>query len=195
MKNISPGDRFGMLVVIRKTIAGKNPQYLCECDCGASKLVWGSGLCSTKEPTKSCGCLQLKSAQRPPGHAAFKAKWARTQANCRIKQIPLLLTYDEFTSLIQQDCYYCGAPPAPYNPYVNRNKEPTKNRKQRSVDRAWIKVNGIDRIDSQYGYTKENAVPACSHCNYAKLDYTIDEFIKHAYNIVRHQETLKKEAI
>lgn len=36
--------------------------------------------------------------------------------------------------------------------------------------------NGIDRIDNQIGYTKENCVPACKHCNYVKGDLSREDF-------------------
>ena len=36
--------------------------------------------------------------------------------------------------------------------------------------------NGIDRIDNQIGYIKENCVPACKHCNYVKGDLSLEDF-------------------
>ena len=41
-----------------------------------------------------------------------------------------------------------------------------------------IRVNGIDRIDSNIGYTKENSVSCCKFCNTAKSTMSRDEFLK-----------------
>ena len=43
--------------------------------------------------------------------------------------------------------------------------------------------NGIDRCDSSLGYTRENSMPTCSTCNYAKKDYPISEFLVHLHFI------------
>jgi hypothetical protein len=36
--------------------------------------------------------------------------------------------------------------------------------------------NGVDRIDNSIGYTKENCVPCCTICNWAKSNRGVDEF-------------------
>lgn len=63
---IIPGQRFGKLIVIgyshSKTHIGKNNRkraydyYLCQCDCGNTKIVLRDRLIS-KIPPKSCGCI------------------------------------------------------------------------------------------------------------------------------------------
>ena len=61
---LSPGDRFGRLVVIERVPSAYNPRYLCRCDCGRQLEVFGGNLRSGN--SRSCGCLQreLLSAQR-----------------------------------------------------------------------------------------------------------------------------------
>ena len=39
--------------------------------------------------------------------------------------------------------------------------------------------NGIDRIDNNKGYTKENCVPCCDICNRIKMDLPYNVFIEH----------------
>jgi hypothetical protein len=41
-----------------------------------------------------------------------------------------------------------------------------------------LKCNGIDRIDSKKGYTKENSASCCKYCNIAKHTMMEDEFFK-----------------
>lgn len=62
--------------------------------------------------------------------------------------------------MINQECYYCGAIPNPYN--------------------------GIDRINSAEGYYLDNCVPCCEMCNKMKLDYPIKEWYNHMKKILEH---------
>lgn len=79
------------------------------------------------------------------------------------------LSKDEFVKLIHSDCYYCGAAPSDENVWNQSNK--------RQSDKESVKINGIDRIDSNKGYIKGNCVPCCIQCNRMKLDYTKEQFL------------------
>lgn len=61
-KNIT-GERFGRLVVIKRE--GSNSEWetmwLCQCDCGATKIIRGK--CLRRGTTQSCGCLQLEGSR------------------------------------------------------------------------------------------------------------------------------------
>ncbi|MEI8273908.1 MAG: hypothetical protein WCG08_14935 [Paludibacter sp.] len=59
-----------------------------------------------------------------------------------------MISLIEFELIIEKACHYCG-------------KEGP---------------NGIDRVNNQIGYIKENCVPCCKHCNYAKGDLSISDF-------------------
>lgn len=61
------------------------------------------------------------------------------------------LTEDQFNSIVNDDCIYCGAP-----------KELTNI--------------GIDRIDNEMGYTTSNCVPCCRHCNNRKQGTSLEEW-------------------
>jgi hypothetical protein len=50
---------------------------------------------------------------------------------------------------------------------------------------------GIDRLDSTKGYEVENCVSCCEQCNYMKLDYTQEEFIKKCIQIAEKQDIQK----
>ncbi len=194
MTMIKPGDKYGMLTIIKvvKPLKGKNRRYLCSCDCGGVSLVWTSGLVNKKEPTKSCGCLQLKSAMREPGRASLSMLFARLIKNANIRGLPVNITREQHEDIISKNCNFCGRAPSPYNVYIRKDGTMHPSRKIRSASRAWVKVNGVDRLDSLKGYDMDNCVPCCAVCNYMKLDYTVEEFIDQAYAIVAHQESLKK---
>jgi hypothetical protein len=57
---LSPGNRFGRLVVIERVPSAYNPRYLCRCDCGELREVFGGNL--RHGISRSCGCLQRELA-------------------------------------------------------------------------------------------------------------------------------------
>ena len=52
--------------------------------------------------------------------------------------------------------------------------------------------NGIDRVDSTKGYTKDNVVSCCRSCNMAKAELTVTEFFKHIKQIYDFQRLERK---
>lgn len=79
-KNRLCGERFGMLVVLRR-YAGE--YWDCRCDCGLEKTVQGSNLRSGA--TKSCGCQHhvITKAWRENISRAAKAKYSKMPAQER----------------------------------------------------------------------------------------------------------------
>jgi hypothetical protein len=45
------------------------------------------------------------------------------------------------------------------------------------MEQAWIKCSGIDRVDSNKGYTIDNCVPCCKTCNLAKAELSQRDFL------------------
>ena len=81
------------------------------------------------------------------------------------------LTEEQFFSLTQKDCYYCGAKPNNISKYLGCSGD--------------YLYNGIDRINNNGGYTIDNVVPCCKICNMAKNNLTLQEYkdwIKRSYN-------------
>ena len=50
-----------------------------------------------------------------------------------------------------------------------------------------IIYNWIDRIDSDWWYTKDNTVTCCKYCNRAKMDLKQDEFLSHIKRIYEYK--------
>ncbi len=55
------GQKFGMLTVIHKVENSGTSKWLCHCDCGNEKEIFGTNLINGK--TKSCGCMRLKHGE------------------------------------------------------------------------------------------------------------------------------------
>jgi hypothetical protein len=62
VKNLRAGDCFGRLTIIRVAEKGKGRRFVCKCNCGNIKTVYG--WCLIKGSTRSCGCYQKKVAAR-----------------------------------------------------------------------------------------------------------------------------------
>lgn len=73
------------------------------------------------------------------------------KSRCKKNNIDWELTDEEAKDYFNSKCVYC-------NTLTN--------------------YNGIDRIDSNIGYIKENSVACCSTCNFMKGTKTVDEFLK-----------------
>ena len=68
------------------------------------------------------------------------------------------------TKKLSMPCFYCG--------YLD----------------VLVALNGLDRIESDEGYTDENTVPACDTCNYMKHSYSISKFLIKINDIVKEFE-------
>lgn len=76
----------------------------------------------------------------------------KTRATKRLKK-DFHLSSQDFLNIVESECYICG-------------KENTQTHN-----------NGIDRVDSDYGYTMDNVEACCANCNYMKNNYYLDDFI------------------
>ncbi len=167
---VKPGDKFGRLTVIRKVENRKTKcVFECVCECGNKRDVPShsllSGIC------ESCGCLRNERATKalikrhnknfPNGfvtapqlvYKSYKLRASNTGIYFNISQ-------DTFRSLCEKECHYCGEPPS---------------NKKKYRGECWA-YNGVDRLDSEYGYTDQNCVPCCAMCNQSKKALTTDQF-------------------
>lgn len=81
------------------------------------------------------------------------------------------LSIQEFYILIKGSCYYCGT-----DPIQILKKENAK---------YGIEYNGIDRKNNNIGYTKENSIPCCKFCNFAKGKNTEEEFLEWVDRLIK----------
>lgn len=145
----------------------KRTYYKCKCICGNIIYIDGSKLLNGH--TKSCGCLKIKKfkdntwARKGFGEALENRMYHSYKDNAKYKNILFNLTKQEVLKLFQQKCFYCGTSP---------NKTITKKNFYGSFT-----YNGIDRLNNDIGYTKENCVSCCSFCNYTKNKTDFKDFI------------------
>lgn len=176
------GNRYGRLVIIEKAEnqpPSKKTYWLCQCKCGKQTIVRGTHLRLGK--IKSCGCLRedlgrLKGISRrlPRGIAAFRQYYARLRCRAKSRSIEWSLTKEEVYPLAQQPCYYCGA--EPIQRFVNTRYN------------GFYVHNGLDRIDSDKGYSIDNVVPSCAACNIAKGIMATEQFFNWVARVYDHNK-------
>ncbi len=162
---LKPGSKINRLEVLRwdHRNAHYSAYYLFKCDCGNTKVIKGSNV--TSRAVKSCGYL---SAERKGAHmkewgsrkrlpengAVINAIILQYKEGARRRGFPFHLGYEEFTAIIQRNCFYCGLAPS--------------NRKRLKACPEGYAYSGIDRVDPKGGYLSDNVVACCIECNRAK---------------------------
>lgn len=165
--HVQPGDKFNHLTAINLDHVGKHYRsyFLFKCDCGKEKVILGSLV--TSGNTKSCGCwgkhIRQTLHKLPDNGGVVNYLILQYKRHARNRGLDYNLDRELFAKLIKQSCHYCGVSPA--------NTVRTKN------CRDGYQYNGIDRINPEIGYEKENVVPCCPTCNRAKLAMTKNDFL------------------
>jgi hypothetical protein len=163
--------RFGKLIAIERTATPegrKGSYWKCQCDCGSVAIV---ALGNLGRCIFSCGCLHRKTcgdrARKPLEEVIVTQILSYYKRNAKLRNIPWLLTRDQFRGLILSPCFYCGE--------TKGNSTKTTWSAKGGPNREMTN-NGIDRKDNTLGYSLDNSVSCCKHCNFAKHSFTLDEF-------------------
>jgi hypothetical protein len=159
------GQRFGRLIVLSPIYSNRRGVvWVCQCDCGNQTEVLGVEL--RRGNIQSCGCLRKDSARIRLSLKQYQASkndlYYRYKREAKNRNLSFDLSLDQFTKLINQNCYYCGIQPKQSMKSVGFN--------------GIILYNGIDRVDNIKGYTFDNCVTCCKHCNTAKMAMSLNEF-------------------
>ena len=177
--NTIVGKKFGMLLVTEHLGKKCNTlsKFKCICDCGREKITYGSYLIHNK--IKSCGCnLSKKTSEIGPRTVFNHYKQASKKRNFEFK-----LTKAELKQIIEMPCHYCGE----INSNIFRIHK-TKN----GADR-YYSYNGIDRVDNESGYLRENCVTCCKTCNLMKRGLAYEQWLNHMQKILNHVQSKQRE--
>ena len=154
--------------------------WLCRCDCGNEVVLPASRLTGSKAQA-SCGRCQF-SKSRVPDEMRIRSRQLLSYKNgAKQRSLSWRLTDEEAWVMMLQPCYWCGSQPA------LREFWKTDER-SRTIKFA---CNGIDRKDSDKGYTKLNTVPCCGICNRMKRDWKAVDFVDRVVSIANHMGLLK----
>jgi hypothetical protein len=163
-KKLEAGDRFGKLVVIKWN--KKRRMWNCKCDCGGNTYVSSRVLKVGRQKSCKCGRYGPDLNNRRPNNESLKLDILYIYQYCAKKSNRLFeLSSNEVFKLIDENCHYCGSKP------MSTNKKYLKYDKN-------FRYNGIDRMNNEIGYTKNNCVTCCEICNRAKLKMGYQEFLE-----------------
>jgi hypothetical protein len=164
--SVQPGERYGRLLVVSFHCVNHHHHkcFLFRCDCGNEKIITGSSV--RNGSIKSCGCLnrdRLRERALPGGEIATNQIINIYKQSARKYDRVCDLTTEQFKSLLESPCFYCGT---------------VKYNTKKIPGHGSFGYNGIDRVDTNKGYTMDNVVPCCKVCNFAKNDMPQDDFFE-----------------
>ena len=90
------GQRFGRWLILERAVKrGKGTRYICRCDCGTVRTLYGDGLKSGN--SKSCGCLRDELLIKRATHNMSKTRiyniWAGMKSRCSNQKDPNYKNY------------------------------------------------------------------------------------------------------
>lgn len=93
-----------------------------------------------------------------------KLRYNNFKGNCKKRKIENFITKLEFDEYLKLPCYYCNE-----------------------------KSTGLDRIDNNKGYQKDNILPCCIRCNHTRNVYwTVEETKKMITMILKYRQKKPK---
>lgn len=189
LRNKIIGKKAGRLTVVGysdKTTKKGEHYLICDCECGTKgKLFLKSALFNKNQyNTVSCGCYLREGLHVKDRTKIDRTKHIQEYLYGKLKfrhrklgfSLDTIISFSEFCTLIEKECYYCGL----YKTNLSKDtvsKKIVNNKIQfEPVTNNEYRHNGIDRIDSNMGYVKNNVVTCCKYCNIAKSSMTQEEF-------------------
>lgn len=167
------GLKRGLLTVVAEAQPHRTPKgktlirWLCKCECGNQIECYAMHLMRRKN--MSCGCVRL----------VYNRKYDPITASATIIYKNGYndgdISFEEFMKLSQLPCHYCGTELSnAYQRYWKRTVY------------GLFKYNGLDRVDSSKPHNKDNVVPCCKLCNWAKRDLSTQEFLSWVQKVYKH---------
>lgn len=117
----------------------------------------------------------------PPGEASARHLYYVYRRSAKKRSLEFNLSFNDAIEIWKQPCSYCGA-----EPQIVYQHNPNSN--------GGIIYNGIDRINNDLGYTKDNCTSCCKICNFAKRNQDLEDFktwVKQAYIHMFEQELVQ----
>lgn len=167
------GRRFGRVTVLRFSHNDKRNHavWRVRCDCEHEFEVDTHTL--VRGRTRQCNSCRLKWLweHNKKLDAAFTHLLAHYRNSAKKQKRTFTLSRKQFRKITSSPCFYTGRMPS--------------NIKKTIGGSIYI-YNGIDRLDNQKGYTKENCVSCCWDVNKMKGAMTFEKFLAACQEVVKH---------
>lgn len=184
------GQRFGRLLVVEELPSNdkkyKRPRWKCLCDCGMTTIL-RRGDALKNGNTTSCGCKKSEVSSKRLSVVAlnnrkYEPKIATAMEVYKTKYSDGTLTFDQFFTISQQNCYYCGCVPSNVRNTVRNGASSF------FVKNCTFTYNGIDRVDNELRHDVGNCVPCCKTCNFTKRNMPLENFYKMIESIYHYKK-------
>lgn len=162
--------------------ANEGGRWLCNCECGREVTI--KGIAIRHKSKLSYGCLigdslrGIASSRRKPKEVTYTVQYG-VHRNSGKRDNRGYLDKDTWMNMVTNPCHYCGE-----IDIRNNITQPSQRRRlltrltEEEIKAYEVPCNGIDRMDSSKGYEVDNCVPCCAMCNYMKLEYSQEDFIR-----------------
>jgi hypothetical protein len=139
--------------------SGSRNYWLCDCECGGTKITLSTFLKAGL--TTTCGCGRMLDLEK--GESGLKELYNGYKHTQKKKfNLDFPISKEEFKKLTSSNCHYCGIEPK----YIMKSVS----------DYSAYYYNGLDRIDASKPYSLDNVVPCCGWCNRMKDEHSQKEF-------------------
>ena len=158
------GKKVGDLTVLARfdTTPQGATRWVCSCSCGRVNTVLARTAALKSGSAKGCKFCKSDSMKLASGVAMKNHLKQIYKAAAKRRNYVWALSDEQFDSITQLNCHYCGEPPSERIHNLRFNGAYT--------------CNGIDRMDNTKGYIRGNVVPACTPCNHAKGTMSYNEY-------------------
>ena len=129
-------------------------------------------------------CMKCAGMRRrsDPQELGRRFVWRTYRRNARQRGIEFGLTSEEFISMIESTCHYCGG--------ERSNVVNMDDWWGYREDAEKYYYMGIDRVDDLEGYIVDNCVPCCQVCNRAKYHMSLFDFYSWINKLVKKRRTI-----
>ena len=177
------GDTFGAWTVVGEGQWGSGAKYLVfEHECGNQRKVEPYRAGKAMQACKKCEARA--SYRRDAEDIIINKEYRAYKFSAKKRGYAFELTKEYFKAIMLEKCFYCGR--EPYNV-----KQVTPTRQSIWYEGQTLKLNGVDRVDNTLGYTKDNCVPCCTDCNFAKRDKSLEEWVQQIERWASHLKAIR----
>ena len=159
------------------TVTKSMPDGTWECSCKCGNKIMLNTQSIRNKSIKNCG-YECFYAEKKPVMQQHQIIYRSYKNAAKKRKLSFDLTEEQLKKIITEKCFYCGDKPLYKRDYINQNEK--------------IKYVGVDRINSDKGYSISNCVPCCKFCNYAKSDFKLKDWVEWIYKISYQKDKIKK---
>lgn len=139
---------------------------LVECICSKQKLLRYNDFIEGR----STACRSCLNSEKATFESAMTEVFLKYKRSAKKRGFVFRLKLENFITLVNSDCFYCGKPPG------------NKIRRVKAFS-----YNGVDRKNNRTGYTDKNCVPCCGICNRGKNNMGYKEWVKYLDDMVDYR--------